>query len=323
MLVLIADKLPPHGISALRDIGVEVDSRPDLRASDLPEALQQTGAQVLIVRSTEVKKEAFEAATHLELVIRAGAGTNTIDVKAATAHGVAVANTPGKNGIAVAELTMGFILALDRSLPDAVADVRQGRWRKKHYGKARGLHGRSLGLVGFGAIAREVAKRAQAFGMRVGAYDIVLEAATASEHDIRPFTDLDALFAESDVISVHVPYNASTKHLVGAAQIAKMRAGSLLVHTARGGVVDDAALIAAVREGKIRAALDVFEEEPTGGDDPYNGPARDVSGLYGTPHIGASTDQAQDAVADETVLIVRGFVETGVVAHLVNTDFKK
>jgi D-3-phosphoglycerate dehydrogenase len=320
MLVLIADKLPTNAVSALRDLGTEVVVRPELKADDLPEALRQTGAGILIVRSTEVTAAAIEASDSLKLVIRAGAGVNTIDVPAATKRKVAVSNTPGKNGIAVAELAMGLILALDRRLPDAVADIRRGRWRKSHYGKAMGLYGRQLGIVGFGAIGREVAKRAQAFGMRVGAFDVVLDNATADAHGVEHYVGLDRLFSESDVVSVHVPYNAKTKHLVDAALIGKMKPGALLVHTARGGVVDDAAVIAAAKEGRIRAALDVYEDEPEGGDDPYAGPMRDVEGIYGTPHIGASTDQAQDAVAEETIVIVKGFLATGTVANLVNTQ---
>jgi D-3-phosphoglycerate dehydrogenase len=322
MLVLIADKLPTHAVSALRDLGAEVVVRPELKADTLPAALQESGAGVLIVRSTEVTAAALAATDALKLVIRAGAGTNTIDVAAATQRKIAVSNTPGKNGIAVAELAMGLILALDRRLPDAVADVRQGRWRKSHYGKAMGLHGRWLGVVGFGAIGREVAKRAQAFGMQVGAYDVMLDDTIAREFNVHRHADLDDLFVESDVVTVHVPYNTKTKHLVNAERIGKMKPGALLVHTARGGVVDDAALIAAAKEGRIRAALDVYEDEPTGGDDPYAGPIRAVDGIYGTPHIGASTDQAQDAVAEETIAIVKGFLDTGVVANLVNVEIR-
>jgi D-3-phosphoglycerate dehydrogenase len=322
MLVLIADKLPSFAVSALRDLGAEVEVRPDLKAQTLPDALVQTRAEVLIVRSTEVTAAALAATDSLKLVIRAGAGTNTIDVAAATQRKIAVSNTPGKNGIAVAELAMAMILALDRRLPDAVADMRQGRWRKSEYGRARGLYGRRLGIVGFGAIGREVAKRAQAFGMRVAAYDVVLDDSTAETYGVQRFAELDGLFSESDVVSVHVPYNTRTKHLVGAALLAKMKPGALLVHTARGGVVDDAALLAAVREGRIRAALDVYEDEPEGSDDTYAGPHREVEGIYGTPHIGASTDQAQEAVAEETVAIVKGYVDTGAVANLVNVEIR-
>jgi D-3-phosphoglycerate dehydrogenase len=320
MLVLIADKLATNAVSALRDLGPEVVVRPELKADTLPDALRQTGAGILIVRSTEVTAAALAASDALRLVIRAGAGVNTIDVGAATQRKIAVSNTPGKNGIAVAELAMGLILALDRRLPDAVADLRQGRWRKSLYGQSRGLYGRRLGLVGFGAIGREVAKRAQAFGMQVGAFDVVLDATTAEALGVHHYPELDALFAESDVVSVHVPYNTKTKHLVNASLIGRMKPGALLVHTARGGVVDDAALVAAVKEGKIRAALDVFEEEPAGGDDAYDGPVRDVPGIYATPHIGASTDQAQEAVAEETVAIVKGFLASGTVANLVNVE---
>lgn len=318
MLVLIADKLPAQGLSDLRDLGLTVDARPDLTADALPDALRETGAGALVVRSTKVTQAAFEAATNLGLLIRAGAGVNTIDLDAASRQGVFVANCPGRNAIAVAELTMGMLLSLDRRIPDAVADLRSGKWRKKHYGKAAGLLGRKLGLVGFGSIAQAVAARAQAFGMQVGAYSRSLTAARAQQSDVHAYGSLDDLLADCDAISLHVPYSEATKHLIGAPQIARMKDGAFLLHTARGGVVDDAALREAVLAGKVRAALDVFEEEPAGGDSAFETAMAQLDGLYGTPHIGASTEQAQLATAAEVVRIIKGYVETGNVANVVN-----
>jgi D-3-phosphoglycerate dehydrogenase len=185
--------------------------------------LAQTGADVLVVRSTKVTGEAFDRATKLSLVIRAGAGVNTIDLDAASRHGVFVANCPGKNAIAVAELAVGLILASDRRLPEAVQDARQGKWRKKHYGKADGLYGKHLGLVGFGAIAREVAIRARAFGMRVGAFDPALNSSNAMAAGVDAFDSLEDLLRRSEVVSVHVPYNNATHHLIGAEQLAARR----------------------------------------------------------------------------------------------------
>ena len=276
MLVLIADKLPAHGISALRDLGVEVDSRPDLKAEDLPEALKQTGAGIVIVRSTRVTKEAFEAAPELKLVIRAGAGTNTIDKATATEKGVFVANTPGKNGIAVAELAMGFILSLDRALPDAIGEMRQGKLAQESTTvRRRVCSAARWAWSASGQSPVRSAKRAQAFGMKVGAYDIVLDAATASEHGIHHFTDL-----ERPVRGVGCGERARPLQRVDeapdrrGARSARCDDGAMLVHTARGGVVDDAALIEAVKAGKIRAALDVYEEEPAGGEAEYAGPGQ-------------------------------------------------
>ncbi len=316
--MLIADKLPAAGLADLRALGLTVDSRPDLSAETLPEALRETRAGALVVRSTEVTAAAFEAANGLGLVVRAGAGVNNIDLGAASRNGVFVANCPGRNAIAVAELTMGLLLAMDRRIPDAVADLRAGKWRKKHYGKAAGLLGRRLGLVGFGAIAQAVAARAQAFGMEVGAYSRSLTQARANAFGIKAYDQLDDLLAECDAVSVHVPYSEATKHIIGAPQLAQMKDGAMLLHTARGGVVDDAALREAVCSGKIRAGLDVFEEEPAGGDDPFETPLQNVEGIYGTPHIGASTEQAQLATADEVVRIIGGYIDSGVVANVVN-----
>jgi len=323
MLVLIADKLPAKGLADLRELGLTVDARPELGADDLPEALRETGAGILVVRSTKVTAEAFEAARNLGLVIRAGAGVNTIALDAASRHGVFVANCPGRNAIAVAELTMGLLLAMDRRIPDAVADLRAGKWRKKHYGKAAGLLGRRLGLVGFGSIAQAVAARAQAFGMHVGAYSRSLTEAKAEQHGVHAYGSLEDLLSECDAVSLHVPFSPSTKHLIGAAQLAQMKPGAMLLHTARGGVVDDAALHEAVLAGKVRAALDVFEGEPSGGEAAFEGELRNAEGLYGTPHIGASTEQAQLATADEVVRIVKGYMDSGDVANVVNVVPKR
>ncbi|MGH1348265.1 MAG: NAD(P)-dependent oxidoreductase [Nannocystales bacterium] len=318
MLVLIADKLPAAGLANLRDLGLTVDSRPDLNAETIPEALRETGAGALVVRSTKVTAAAFDAASGLGLVVRAGAGVNTIDLDAASRNGVFVANCPGRNAIAVAELTMGLLLAMDRRIPDAVADLRAGKWRKKHYGKAAGLLGRRLGLVGFGAIAQAVAARAQAFGMEVGAYSRSLTESRASAFGVKAYAQLDDLLDECDAISVHVPFSAATKHLIGASQFARMKDGAMFLHTARGGVVDDAALRDAVSSGKVRAGLDVFEEEPAGGDAAFETPLQNVAGIYGTPHIGASTEQAQLATAAEVVRIIGGYMDSGEVANVVN-----
>lgn len=318
MLVLIADKFPPAGRDVLAKSG-EVVYRPELSAEQLPAALAETRADILVVRSTVVSDAALAASPQLSLVIRAGAGTNTIDAAAASKRGIFVANCPGKNAIAVAELTMGLILALDRRIVDATIELRQGTWNKSKYGKARGIKGQTLGLVGFGLIAREVATRARAFGLRVLFYNrspIAPELADA--HGADPADSLDALLEASDIVSVHIPYSKATHHLIGAAQLARMKPGACLIHTSRGGVVDDQALAAAVRAGKLRAGLDVFEGEPAGGQADFKNIAGDTGDIYATPHIGASTDQAEAAIADEVVRIVQSFITHGVVHHAVN-----
>jgi D-3-phosphoglycerate dehydrogenase len=273
---------------------------------------------VLVVRSTRVGPPALQAAPHLSLLIRAGAGVDTIDVAEASRRGVFVANCPGKNAVAVAELTMGLLLALDRQIPDAVADFRAGRWDKKKYGRGAGLFGRRLGLVGIGTIGREVASRAQAFGMSVAAWDPALDETRAQSWGVGRFSSLADLLRESDVVSIHVPLSDATRHLIGEAELALLRPGAIVLHTARGGVVDDAALSRAVAAGRVRAGLDVFEGEPAAAQAEFPSPLAACPGLYGTPHIGASTAQAEEAIADEVVRIVRDYVDLGVVHNAVN-----
>ncbi len=317
MRVLIADKLPSSGVRAIADLGVEVVERPDLQASDLPAALAQSAAEVLVVRSTKVTAEAFASAPRLGLVVRAGAGVNTIDIGAANRQGVFVTNCPGKNAIAVAELTLGLILALDRRIPEAVAQMRQGQWNKKRFGQAEGLHGRRLGLVGFGHIGREVASRARAFGLVVEVFDPALDRATAESLDVECASDLDSMLRGVDIVSIHVPYGKATHHLIGGRELALLRDGALVVHTSRGGVVDDGALAEAVRTGRIRAALDVFENEPTASEGAFTWPI-ELSGLYATPHIGASTEQAERATAADAARIIHEYLRTGNVPSAVN-----
>ncbi len=318
MLVLIADKFPAQGREILARTG-EVVYRPDLGEVDLPAALAETHADILILRSTVVNAAAMLATPNLSLVIRAGAGVNTIDLKAASQRGIFVANCPGKNAIAVAELTLGLLLALDRRIVDATLELRQGVWNKGKYGKARGVKGQTLGLIGFGLIAREVAVRARAFGMKLQCFEPSPLSPELCEHfAVTPLASLEALLRSSDVVSVHVPYNKSTHHLIGADQLAWMRPGSVLLNTARGGVVDDQALLAAVQSGQLRAGLDVFEGEPADSKAEHRGLAAASPDIYATPHIGASTEQAEAAIAEEVLRIVHDYVAQGVVHHSVN-----
>lgn len=323
MLVLVADKFPAHGVHALSGLGLEVRSLPALSAAELPAALAESRAEILIVRSTQVSAEAIAAGENLALVIRAGAGVNTIDLDAASRRGVFVANCPGKNAVAVAELTMGLILALDRNIAEASAQMKAGAWNKKRFSQARGLYGRELGLVGFGAIAREVASRAQAFGMEVATYDPLLTPQAAEDAGVRLADSVLDLARTADVLSVHVPYTTATHHLIDAKVLAAMKDGACLVHASRGGVVDDEALLAQVESGRIRAAVDVLEDEPSGGEARFESALTQHVGVTSTPHIGASTDQAQSAIADEVVRIVGGYLRHGVVANAVNVNVKQ
>src|ERR671914_1962205 len=282
MKVLVADKFEKVGIDGLKELGCTVLSEPDVKADALPDLIRQVDPNILIVRSKKVSADTLRAGAALTLVIRAGAGIDTIDVKAASDLGVFVSNCPGKNSIAVAELVMGLLLPCDRRIPDQVADLRQGKWNKGDYSRARGLYGRTLGIVGLGQIGREVAQRARAFGMRVIAWSRNLTHDEAER--------LGVLYAETpldvarhaDAVTINVAATAETKHLVNAEFLAAMRPGAYLINTARGSVLDEAALAQAVADKKLRAGLDVFQNEPPGGKAEFSSPLAQSPGIYGT-----------------------------------------
>jgi D-3-phosphoglycerate dehydrogenase / 2-oxoglutarate reductase len=318
MKVLIADKFETVGIDGLKELGCTVVSQPDLTAEALPAAVKEVDPHILIVRGTKVTAETLNAGTSLTLVIRAGAGIDTIDVATASSRGIFVSNCPGKNSIAVAELVMGLVLACDRRIPDQVADLRQGKWNKAEYSKARGLYGRTLGIVGLGQIGKEVAVRARAFGMRVLAWSRTLTHEEADRLEIAYAQSPLEVARLSDVVTVNVAANADTRHLVNAEFLAAMRPGAYLINTSRGSVVDEGALQQAVSGKKIRAGLDVFQNEPAGGKGEFTNPIVQVPGVYGTHHVGASTDQAQVAIAHEVIRVVEAFRATGEVPNVVN-----
>jgi D-3-phosphoglycerate dehydrogenase len=317
MKVLIADKFPDAGVAALEAIGCEVALDADLKDDALVSAVRETGADVLVVRSTKVTEPVLDAG-RLGLVVRAGAGYNTIDVAAASRRGIYVSNCPGRNAVAVAELAFGLILALDRRIADNVDELRAGKWNKKEYSKARGLLGRTLGLVGVGRIGQEMVPRARAFGMPVVAWSRSLTEERAAELGVVRANSPEAVAAVCDVLSVHLALNSETRGLVGESVLGALRPGSYLVNTSRAEVVDQAALERAVRERGVRAGLDVFEGEPSSATGEVELPLASLPGVYVTHHIGASTDQAQAAIADETVRIVRTYKETGRVPNVVN-----
>jgi D-3-phosphoglycerate dehydrogenase / 2-oxoglutarate reductase len=318
MKVLVADKFEKVGIDGLKELGCTVVSEPEVKAEALPELIKQVDPHILIVRSKKVNADALRAGTALTLVIRAGAGIDTIDVAAASDLGVFVSNCPGKNSIAVAELVLGLLLSCDRRIPDQVAELRQGKWNKSEYSKARGLYGRTLGIVGLGQIGREVVRRAQAFGMKVIAWSRSLTQQEADDLGIGyALTPLDVARL-SDAVTINVAANAETRNLVNAEFLAAMKPGAYLLNTSRGSVVDEAALEQALRDGRIRAGLDVFQQEPAGGTGEFRRPITALPGVYGTHHVGASTDQAQVAIAHEVIRIVQAFRATGEVPNVVN-----
>jgi D-3-phosphoglycerate dehydrogenase len=287
-------------------------------SSDLTAAVKEIDPHILIVRSTKVTAKTLHAGTSLTLVIRAGAGIDTIDVATASSRGIFVSNCPGKNSIAVAELVMALVLACDRRIPDQAADLRQGKWNKSEYSKARGLYGRTLGIVGLGQIGKEVALRAHAFGMRVLAWSRTLTHEEADRLGLAYAQSPLEVARLSDVVTINVAANAETKHLVSAEFLAAMRPGAYLINTSRGSVVDEAALAQAVAEKKLRAGLDVFQGEPSGGTGQFGNAIVQAPGVYGTHHVGASTDQAQVAIAHDVIRIVQAFQATGEVPNVVN-----
>ncbi len=312
MKVLVADSFPENHMQTLTDNGFEVIYEPKLGENDIPNAVKD--ADFIVVRSTNVNSAAINAGTNLKIIIRAGSGYNNIDVAAASAKGVSVANTPGKNSIAVAELAMGFIIALDRKIPDNVKDFNNSVWNKAKYSKAEGLFGKTLGIIGVGNIGKEIAKRAQAFGMKVIGYDVVKSEGLGIEY----IDDVEKLISMADVITLHVPANPQTKGMFNEKLFGLMKKGAILINTSRADVIDEDALIKAVNEKGIFAGVDVFKGEPEGKDGAVTSKLQNIDGIYVTHHIGASTEQAQDAVAEETIKIILEYKNRGKVLHCVN-----
>lgn len=318
MNVLIADKFPEAQQQTLREAGLTVISEPGIKGESLVEAIKEKEPEILVVRSTKVPEEAIAAFPGLSLIVRAGAGYDTIDVPAASSRSVYVANCPGMNSIAVAELAFALILSLDRRVPDNVADLRKGVWNKGEYSKADGIYGKTLGIIGLGKIGRELAGRAKAFGMKVVAWSRSLTPERAEELNIHALYSPEAVAAAADVVSLHIASTPETKQLAGPAFFDAMKPGAYFINTSRADTVDHQALRKAVQEKGIRAGLDVFEGEGSGKDGTVESDLFELSGVYGTHHIGASTGQAQAAVADEVVRIVTSYLRTGQVPNVVN-----
>ncbi len=317
MRVLIADPFEQSGQEGLKSAGCEVSYQPGLKDEALASGIERERPDVLVVRSTKVG-EAILSAGALKLIVRAGAGYNTIDVPAASKRGIYVSNCPGRNSIAVAELAFGLILALDRRIPDNVVSLRNGQWNKTEYSKARGLFGRALGLIGLGQIGREMIPRAQGFGMRVLAWSRNLNPQTAKELGVEFHATLVGLARAADIISVHLALNAETRGMIDANFFDAMRPGAFFINTSRAEIIDQNALSRAIQGKNIRAGLDVFAKEPAGGTGEFSDELGATDLVYGTHHIGASTEQAQEAIAAETVRIIKRFKETGEVLNVVN-----
>ena len=316
MRVLVADPFPDAALGELGALGLLVDYQPNVGAEGLLRAIGD--ASILIVRSTTVGGDVIDAAKGLDLIVRAGAGVNTIDVRAASRRAVYVANCPGKNAIAVAELTLGLALSVDRRLPEAVATLRAGTFDKREYGKAKGLFGQSIGIAGLGAIGREVLARARAFGLVAHAWSRSLTPQMAQEAGAGFASSLEQLAARAEILTLHLPLTESTRGIVGRDVLEALPDGAMLVNTARAELIDEAALAAVAPKKKLRIAIDVFEGEPAKSGSTVRSALLALPSVYATPHIGASTEQAQSAIAREAVRIVRAFLTEGEVPNVVN-----
>ena len=309
MKILFADKFPTSGLQVLSGDGHEVELKDELNRETLPGAIRDS--EILVVRSTPVTSTTIDAAQNLHLVIRAGAGTNTIDMDAASVRNLRVCNVPGRNSAAVAELVMGLLIAIDRNIPDNVFDLRACHWDKKRYSSARGLYGRNLGVIGLGAIGLAVLERARGFGLRMR----VIEKADRPERirqrlrdmNVLCLPNLNSLIDQSDILSFHIPSTPETQGMVNTEFCEKLRPGTILINTSRGDLIDEPALVQALDTKEIRAGLDVYCNEPDVSNGEFQSVLARHPNVYGTHHIGASTEQAQTAVAEGVLEIISAF----------------
>ncbi len=310
--VLVADKFPEKYIQQMKDLELEVNYQPKLGEKDLVDTAKDV--DILIVRSTIVNEETIKASKNLNLIIRAGSGVNNINIQAANKKGIYVANCPGMNAVAVAELAFGLMLSLDRFIPDNVSDFKKGIWNKDKYSKGQGLKGKTLGIIGVGAIGKEVAKRAHAFDMNVYGKDI----SRIEGVQIKDFSEMDQLLPLCDLMTIHLPATPETKGLFNKKMFSYMKDGALLINTSRQDVIVEEDLLEAIKEKNIRYACDVFKGEPEGKTGEVKSHFQDNPNIYVTHHIGASTGQAQDAVAEETINIIKRYTHSGIIDHWVN-----
>lgn len=317
MKILVADRFDSFAIEALKQLG-EVEVRSEATADELPGLIAEIRPTVLLVRSTRVTAKAIGADDRLALIVRAGPSTDSVDVAEASRRGIFVASTPGKNAIAVAELVWGLILACDRRIPEQVADLRAGTWNRAEYAKANGLWGKTLGIVGFGQVGREVAARGKAFGMRVVAWSRTLTEESADRAGVDYVANIVNVARLADVCSISVASTPETQGLIGEKFFNAMRVGATFVNTSRVGVIDEKALTKAIAEKQLRCGLDVFTQEPTTGSGSFANDLAKLPSVYGTHHIGAHTEQAQRATATDAIRVIRTWAETGVVPNCVN-----
>ncbi|MBI9103364.1 MAG: hypothetical protein JEY99_13180 [Spirochaetales bacterium] len=318
MKVLVADKFPDSAVDKIKKFGVEVIYEQNLKDDSLLDAMKEKQPNVVVVRSTKVTGPMIQANPDLSLIIRAGAGFNTIDVGTASLRGVYVANCPGKNAIAVAELAMGHIMSIDRRIPDCVIQLRDGKWDKAGFSKAEGIYGSTLGIIGTGRIGQEVIIRAKAFGMKVIAWSRSLTSEMAAELGIERCASITEVASRADYVSLHLALTDDTRGMIDSAFFGSMKAGAALINTSRAEIVDQDALLNALDNKGIRAGLDVFADEPSYKEGEFVNRIAAHPSVFGTHHIGASTNQAQLAVAEESINIISTFLATGLVLNCVN-----
>src|SRR5215470_2627177 len=309
MKVIVADKISERGLQLLKE---QAGWNTVLTTKENLEA-EIADADALIVRSaTKVTAELLDKAPKLRAVGRAGVGVDNIDLEAATKRGVLVMSTPGGNAVSVAEHTLALMLSLARQVPRLDKAIHEGRWEKSSAAGTE-VRGKTLGLIGLGRIGSEVAVRAEAFDMRVLAYDPFISETAAREMSVE-LVPLDQLLAESDFVSLHTALSPATQNLIGAANIQKMKSGARIINTARGELVDEAALAEALKSGKLAgAAMDVFAEEP-----PKNSPLVGLPNVIGTPHVAGSTAEAQEEVGTQVAVQVRDYLSEGIIRNAVN-----
>jgi D-3-phosphoglycerate dehydrogenase len=312
--VLIADLISQRGVDELsRDGAIEAVVKTGLSGKELVDLIPTFSA--LVVRSqTKVTADVLNAGTKLRVVGRAGVGVDNVDVEAATRRGVIVLNAPGGNTVSTAEHAFSLLLSAARKIPQADANVRSKKWDKKNFEGVE-LYNKTLGVIGMGRIGSELSRRAIAFGMRVIAYDPFLSATRARSLQVELVDELDDLLTSADFISLHTPLTAETRHILDAARLQKTKRGVRIINCARGGLIDESALIKALQDGHVAAAaLDVFEVEPL----PADSPLRGEPNLVLTPHLGASTTEAQESVGIEIAHSIRAALLEGIIRNAVN-----
>lgn len=297
--VLICDPVAKEAVAILKNAGLEVDEKTGLKEDDLVACIGAYHA-VIVRSATKITRRVIEAGGQLEVIARGGVGLDNIDIACAKERGIPVVNTPRASSVSVAELAVGMMFAVARKIPAADASIKAGKWEKKKFTGTE-LYGKKLGVIGIGRIGQEVAVRALGLGMKVTTYDPISCCAPVLQAPLMDTCDLDSLLRESDIITLHIPKTKDTMHMLSAKQFEMMKTGVIIINCARGGVVDEKALYAALKSGKVRgAALDVFETEPPAPDNPLFA----LENVVVTPHIGASTKEGQFRVGTEIAALV-------------------